>query len=257
MNEIYTIALNTYRESVRSKILYSVLMFAFLFIFIASIFGSVTVGDQVKVLKDFGLFTISLFGVVYIIINGSTLLNKELTKKTIFNILSKPVSRSSFVVGKFIGMFFTVVLIQLIMGILFALFVYLFENKFDYNLFIGFFCIFLQMFIVCALVVFFSTIVVTPMLSGAFTFGIYLTGRSTIYIETFITQIFQNNINPLLQKTIMFLIPQLDKIDVNNEIVYGMEISSVALAYGLIYSITYVSLLLIFSCYFFKNRQFN
>jgi len=81
MMKILYIGINTYRESVRSKILYSLIFFAVIVVCVSAFFGSVTIGDQVKVIKDFGLFAISLFSAAYAVISGSALLSKELSKK--------------------------------------------------------------------------------------------------------------------------------------------------------------------------------
>ena len=106
--KIYAIALNTFREAVRNKILYSVLAFAVLLVAISALFGSVTIGETQRVIKDFGLFALSFFGAISTIICGVSLLNKELKQKTIHNIISKPVARWEFIVGKYLGLSLTV-----------------------------------------------------------------------------------------------------------------------------------------------------
>ena len=93
--KVLAIALNTAREAVRNKILYSILFFACLVVGIATLLGSFSIGDQMKFAKDFGLMAVSLFGVIIAIVLGVNLLHKELTKRTILNILSKPVAKFS------------------------------------------------------------------------------------------------------------------------------------------------------------------
>ena len=91
------IALNTFRELVRGKTLYGVIFTSAIIVAISALFGSVSVGDQLLVVKDFGLFSVSFSAVVFAVITGASLLHKELERKTVFNILSKPVNRSEFV----------------------------------------------------------------------------------------------------------------------------------------------------------------
>ena len=79
--KITAIAYNTFREAIRNKILYSVLLVTAAIVIISSIFGAVSIGDQVKVVKDFGLFCISFFGAIITIVAGVSLLNKELKQK--------------------------------------------------------------------------------------------------------------------------------------------------------------------------------
>jgi ABC-type transport system involved in multi-copper enzyme maturation permease subunit len=100
MTKLYAIAINTMREAIRNKLLYSILLFAVLVVAVAALFGSVSIGDQMKFVKDFSLMSVSLFGVAIAVMLGVSMLNKELGRKTIYNILSKPVARWEFIVGK-------------------------------------------------------------------------------------------------------------------------------------------------------------
>src|SRR5437016_4927571 len=111
MRKVLAIALNTGREAVRNRILYSILFFAVLMVGVAAVFGAASIGDQAKYMKDFSLMSVSLFGVIIAIVLGVNLLHQELGKKTIFNILSKPVARWQFIVGKFVGLVATLTLV--------------------------------------------------------------------------------------------------------------------------------------------------
>lgn len=97
------IALNTFREIIRNKFLYIILFFAFLFILFSLALGKLTIGEGEKVIVDFGLAMIEIFGIFGIIFIGSQLLFKEVEGKTIFLILSKPIRRHEFILGKFFG----------------------------------------------------------------------------------------------------------------------------------------------------------
>ena len=111
MRQVAAIALNTAREAIRNRILYSILFFAMLMVGISAVFGAASIGDQVKYMKDFSLMSVSLFGVIIAVVLGVNLLHQELGKKTIVNILSKPVARWQFLVGKFLGLFATLTLV--------------------------------------------------------------------------------------------------------------------------------------------------
>ena len=116
MRKILALALNTAREAVRNRILYSILFFAVLMVAVAAVFGAASIGDQTKYMKDFSLMSVSLFGVIIAIVLGVNLLHQELGRKTIFNILSKPVARWQFIVGKFFGLLATLSLIVILMS---------------------------------------------------------------------------------------------------------------------------------------------
>lgn len=256
MQAVWLIALNTFRESVRSKILYSVIFFAIVLVGVSALFGSVTIGDQINVIKDFGLFSISIFAVLYAVISGSTLLDKELTKKTIYNILSKSVHRWQFLLGKYLGMLITEAVLVGLMGLGLLAFLALFDATLHWQLCVALCYLYLELVIVCAAVIFFSTIVVTPLLGGVFSFGVFLAGRSAEYLLYFIKN---GSIEPPLSSMLQGLylvLPHLDQINISDLAVYGRvpELSTFWLAFG--YSFGYAAVLLVIANMLFRRRDF-
>ena len=251
------IAISTFRELVRSKILYSILFFAFLMVTASYFFGSVTIGDQVMVIKDFGLFSISLFSVAFAVISGAALLHKELSRKTVYNILAKPVTRAEFVFGKYLGMLFTVGLMILMMGLALSIFVYLFIGNLDYRLAQACLYILTELMIVCAAAIFFSSIVVTPMLSGLFTFGIFMAGRSTSQLLYFVESGHAAGFSGKVIQLLYWLLPRLDLLNVGNDLVYGASIGADHFLLSLLYAVGYSGILLILASAIFKRREFN
>ena len=185
MEGIITIANLTLKEALRSKVIYAVLFFAALVVVAAALFGSVSIGDTATVIRDFGLGCISFFSVLYTVIAGSSLLSKELNRKTIFNILSRPLTRGHFIVGKFLGLWVMASILTILMGMVLYSFCYLFEGTFNNGILLSCFFIVLELAIVSALVLLFSAIVITPFLSGTFAFIFFLIGRSVSYIESY------------------------------------------------------------------------
>ena len=257
VTRVFTIASATYKESMRSKILYSVLVFAILIVSISALFGSVTIGDQSKVIKDFGLFALSLFSILYCVISGSTLLHKELARKTIYNVLSKPVRRWEFLVGKFFGMFAMTFSLLAIMGIAFSGFVFLFDRSFSPELFQGYFHILLELLIVCGAVILFSSIVVTPLLIGLFSFGLFLAGRSLDLLLYFIEEEMVTGFGVYIIKGFYWVLPQLNTININDALVYQLELSPLISLWSLLYSVAYTTMLLLLAAKIFERRQFQ
>ncbi len=259
MNKIIIIAQNTFRESVRSKILYAVILFAILLLLASTFFGTVTIGDQIKVIKDFGLFGISIFSVAYVVIAGATMLQKELARKTIYNILGKSVYRSEFLLGKYLGMLFTAVLLSVIMSLGLMVYLYFFEGKFDYLILYSCVHLVLELIIICAASIFFSAIVVTPVLSGIFTFGIFLAGRSSQYLNYFIEQGTVSELGVKILKSLSYIIPNLDKLNISNQVIY-MDLNSISpekFIWSSLYAISYAFVLLILANIIFNRREFN
>ena len=93
--KIAAIALNTFKEAIRDRILYLLFFFAAVAMAFSRVLAVLTVGDRVKIIKDVGLASISFFGVLMAILIGTGLVYKEIEKRTIFTLLSKPIRRSS------------------------------------------------------------------------------------------------------------------------------------------------------------------
>ena len=152
---ILAIALNTSREAIRNKVLYSILLFACLVTAISAAFGSASIGDTSKFVKDFSLFSISLFGVVTTVVLGVTLLHKELVKRTIYNILSKPVARWEFLLGKFLGLLATLAIMMLLMTAALLLLLWFLEHRIDWELLPVIGAMMLELAVLLAVAIFF------------------------------------------------------------------------------------------------------
>ena len=256
-SRVAAIALTTFRESIRSKVLYAFFFFAAVLIAVSSLFGSVTIGDQVKVIKDFGLFSISLFATAYAVIAGAALLNKELSRKTVYNILAKPVRRPEFLCGKYFGLLAMAWLMALLMGAGLSLFCALFEGGADLALLSAYFFIALQLMIVCALAIFFSAAAETPMLSGAFTFAVFLAGRSSAYLLYFVQSGDISGGGAAALKAVYYLLPHFDLLDFSNQAVYGIFPGWQAGGWAAAYAVGYAGALLVLAALLFKRREFN
>ncbi len=257
MDKLLAIAICTFRESVRSKALYVTLFFAAGLVLVGALFGSITVGDQVLVIKDLGLFAVSLFPVCYAVIAGSMLLFKELSKKTVYNILAKPVKRAEFIAGKFFGMLATSTVMLLIMAAGLSAFCALFEHRFDPCMLQAYFYIWLELVIVCAAALFFSSLVVTPLLSGLFTFGVFLAGRSTHYLLYFSNED-GGHVGVTWPLTAFYwILPHLDDLNIANSIVYGRYMELGHSLWAALYALSYAAIALVLAQLIFSRREFN
>lgn len=115
---IYAIAINTFREAVRDRVLYGVLGFACAILFFTLAIAELSLHEQARVVADVGLASISLFSVIVAMFLGSSLLYKEIERKTLYVILPKPVQRAEFLLGKYFGIFLTAVVFVALMGAL-------------------------------------------------------------------------------------------------------------------------------------------
>jgi len=255
MRKIAAIALNTAREAVRNRILYSILFFAVLMVAVAAVFGAASIGDQTKYMKDFSLMSVSLFGVVIAIVLGVNLLHQELGKKTIFNILSKPVARWQFIVGKFFGLLGTLTLIVSVMALGVVGSFRLLLGHFDAGLLVASFAALLEIVIVIAVAIFFSSLVVTPSLAGMFTAATFIAGRSASYLLYFLKDDQPPAVQTLAQ-ALYWALPRLDRFTVADQVVYGLVPDPSYLLMLICYAVAYAGILLLLSVGLFSRREF-
>ncbi len=254
MQPVITIAALTFKEAIRSKVIYAVIFFTFIIVIAAALFGSVSIGGMSAVVRDFGLGCISLFAVAYTVISGSTLLSKELNKKTIFNILSRPISRTSFVFGKFFGLLLMAITLTALMGGVLSIFDYLLNGKFDALILVICVFMFLELSIVAALSLLFSSVIITPFLCGACTFFIFVVGRSASYINEFISSNFSEETSQQLSYLASLALPQLQKLNIIDYIDYP---SFSQFGYAVLYSFSYSTLVLLVATLLFSKKEFN
>ncbi len=252
--KIKAIALNTLKEAVRNKIFYLLIFFGVFFSLSSKLVSLLTIGDSLKILKDIGLASITFFSVLIAIFTGINLVYKEIEKKTVFFILSKPVDRKDFIIGKFLGLALTVFIAITVMISIFSVFIFYFSGNFDPRLLLFFVYLFMEVLIIISVSILFSSFS-TPILSSIFTIVIYLIGH---VIWTF--NEFKYKLTDPFQKYFAYLIyyifPNLEKFNVKNIIVVNDPISIKIVLSTLAYGIFYVTAILLISIHVFKRREF-
>lgn len=176
---VWAIARNTFRENIRDRILYNLILFGLIMILSSLVLGQLTLGNENKVLLDLGLSAISVFGMLIAIFIGIGLVYKELEKRTAYALLAKPVRRHELILGKYLGLLITLAVNVVIMtvGLELAL---AFTGDVGWGGFLrvvpAVFMIFLSLAVITALAVLFSTFS-TPALSALFTFFLWIAGH--------------------------------------------------------------------------------
>jgi Cu-processing system permease protein len=257
LHRILAIAQNTFRESIRSKVLYSVIFFTLLVCIAASAFGRVTIGNQELVVLNFGLFCISLFTILFVTISGSSLVAKELNKRTIFTLLARPIARYEILVGKWLGLFLTATTLIVMMSSALAFYIWLVFASNISIIFSAMLFIIIELMIMCSLILLFSSLVVTPLLIGIFSFALFLAGRSASYVLSLAENSTANSISQWLLRVCYAILPKLETLAISDTIVAGELISAQYYLYSLSYAIGYSVLVLILAALIFKHREFN
>lgn len=174
--KIGAIAGITFKEAKRDRILYLLFFFAAIGIVASRVLAVLTVGDRVKIIKDVGLASIALFGVLMAVLIGTGLVYKEIDKKTIYTLLSKPLHRAEFILGKFLGLVLTLFVMTAAMTVIFLAIVLAHTGAIEGRLLVAVAYIFLELVLITAVAILFSSFS-TPILSSLFALAFYLIGH--------------------------------------------------------------------------------
>ena len=227
MRAIGTIALNVFRESVRDKVLYNLVFFAILLMGASFLIGQLTAGQDVKIIKDLGLAATSIFGLFIAVFIGIQLVAKEVERRSIYSLLSKPIDRYQLVLGKYAGLVLTLAVNLAIMAAaLYVVLAYmawmlgpgallgLEAPAFDPALLTAVGLTFVELAIITAIALFFSTFS-TPMLSAALTFGLFVAGRLSADLRNF-NQVVDSPAAAALARGLYWVLPNLAAFDVRS-----------------------------------------
>ena len=253
MHKIVAIALNTFRESVRDRIFYSLLTFAVIMLAFSLVLGNLTIGDEIKIIKDFGLGAISLFGVLIAIFVGISLVYKEMEKRTIYVILANPIARHQFILGKYAGLSLTLLVEVLVMSTALLALCYFKEQQIPWELFKAIIPIWLELQLILAIALFFSTFV-SPFLSGMLTLTVFIIGHLTLDFK----QLVLNMDNPALKKTadiLYYTFPNLEALNYKAQVVHGLKIPWQEFSLSLAYATLYTVLVLSMTLFIFNRRD--
>jgi len=182
VHKTLAIALNTFREAIRDRILYGFLFFALVLIVFSLVLGQLSLGEQGRVTIDVGLAGISLFSVLMSIFLGISLLHKEIEKRTIYPVLAKPVSRAAYLLGKFLGLAATMVVQIALMSLFLIAVLSLHGAAPGFGLLVALALCLIETLLVIAMALFFTSFS-RPFLSGLFCLGVFAAGRNADLIS--------------------------------------------------------------------------
>jgi len=255
LTRIWVIAENTFREAVRDKLLYNLLLFAALMIGSSVVLAKLHVGYDERIYRDVGLGAISFFGVLIAIFVGVNLVHREISLKTVYSMLAKPIHRSEFLVGKYLGL---VVLLGLEIAIMSAFFLgvlWFKESAVTTGMFYAIGMIFIELAFVTAIAIFFSSFT-TPYLAGMFTVALWIIGHLLADVRAFGMQQGSESIRPLTE-ALYWVLPNLDRLDIKGEAAAGASIELARVAISTLYALLYSSGLLVAALLLFRRRDFR
>ncbi len=253
--KLQAIALNTFKEAVRNKVFYLLVALGIVSALSSIIISMLTIGDKVKILKDVGLASIDFFCILIAIFTGINLVYKEIDKKTIYNIISKPISRSTFILGKFFGLSLTLLVALFSMAVIFFLFLLMSTGEVDVKIIMYFVLLYLELLIITSISLMFSSFS-TPILSSIFTISIYLIGTVSWTFNTFKHAI-KGPVENIIAHFFYYLMPNLEKFNIKNHIVLKLPLQDYWFPNAVIYALIYTGALLTVTILIFNRKEFQ
>jgi ABC-type transport system involved in multi-copper enzyme maturation permease subunit len=250
------VAVNTFREAVRDRVLYNLVVFALIMIGAAILVGQVSVGIDRLVIINLGLSAISLIGLVMAVFIGVGLVYKEIEKRTLYSLLAKPLRRWEFLVGKYIGLLLTLAVNTSMMTLGLAGALYYVGPPFvrsDVTVLVAVYFILLELGLVTALALFFSCFS-SPTLSTLFTLAIYVTGIFANDIRDF-GHLTHNRVVEAITSILYYLVPNFHNFNAIAAAGHGDLVPLTLIWQNTVYAILYVTLLLIAAAAVFSRRN--
>lgn len=253
MREIGYVALNTYRETVRDKVLYNLVLFALLMISSSYVLGKISVYQEAKITKDLGLASISIFGMVIAIFIGISLVSKEIDKRTLYSVLPKPISRVQFLLGKYFGLLTTLLVNVAIMTAGLTLLLFIMDQPFELALLKAIYLIYMKLAVLVGVAILFSTFT-SSILASLFTGFIYVAGYFSADLKNF-ENVVDSTFLPQLTRALYYLLPNFKNFDVKAAAVAGDPIAFSQLGWATLYALFYITLLLVVAALIFQRRD--
>jgi ABC-type transport system involved in multi-copper enzyme maturation permease subunit len=250
---ILHIASNTFREAVRDRVLYNLIAFALLMSGAAILVGQISLGIERLVVVNLGLTAVSLFGVVIAIFIGIGLVSKEIEKRTLYTVLSRPVGRWEFIVGKFFGLAGTLVVNTALMAVgVFAALLYVSRTfaRPDAWILVALYFIVLQFLMITAIALLFSSFS-SPLLAAVFAFSLFVIGSFAEDLRGFAAM--AHGVSRVLATGVVYLVPNFSSLNIIASVAHRQPVAGEFILSNSLYALLYTGMalcgaVLIFEC---------
>jgi ABC-type transport system involved in multi-copper enzyme maturation permease subunit len=249
------IASNTFREAVRDRVLYNLIAFALLLSAAAVLVGEISIEIERLVVVNLGLTAVTLFGIVIAIFIGIGLVSKEIEKRTLYTVLSRPVRRWEFIIGKFFGLAGTLVVNTFFMAIgVFGALLYV-AHKFvaaDAYILIALYFIVLEFLIICSLSLLFSSFS-TPLLSAVFAFALFVVGSFADDLRGFAA--LTHGLTRWFATAAVYLVPNFSALNVISAVAHQQPVGVQLVVQNTFYAVFYSAMALSGAVLIFERRN--
>lgn len=257
LGRILVIASHVFREVIRDRILYLVGLFAIILIGSAGFLPLVAAGTQDKILLDLGLAAMGIIGLIVAIFIGTGLVNKEIEKRTVLVLISKPVSPAEFIVGEHLGLSAILAALLISMSAIYLLVLLFTQASFSFlSILTAVFFLWLELSLITAVAIVLG-VFTSSLIATLLTFAVYLMGHLSPDIVK-LGKLAKNQPLEIVTQGIYLILPDLSRLDLKNQAIYGLTLlpNSQTLFLNFLYGIIYIILLLAIATVIFSRRQF-
>jgi ABC-type transport system involved in multi-copper enzyme maturation permease subunit len=251
---VLAVAANTFRETVRERVLYNLVFFALLMTLSGLLLRDLSIRQDEKIIKDLGLAAMDLFGTLIAMFLGVGLVSKEIERRSLYPLLAKPLSRSEFFAGKFAGLAFTLLVNTAVMALGVYLALLLAGRPLPLHLLRAVYPMYLGFLVVVALALFFSSVTSAALASVA-TVGLVIAGRfADVVLNT-------RQVLPAAPRWLIvglyYALPNFGNFDFKSRVAYGDPVPAAVLAWATLYAALYASVVLGAGLALFRRRDLH
>jgi ABC-type transport system involved in multi-copper enzyme maturation permease subunit len=253
---IFSIARNTFREAVRDRVLYNLVVFVLLITASAIFLGELTAGHEARTIVNLGLSAMLLFGAFISIFVGVSLVSKEIEKRTVFAIFAKPIGRGEFIIGKYLGLCLTLLVNVLVMGVGVSLALFFVGGgRLAISIWGAVFLIFLELTILTAVAILFSSFS-SPALSALLTFFVFVIGHFSASLRD-LAEYLSSDVARVFFGFLYIVLPNLSHFSFIANAAHGDAPNAAMLGGSFLYAVIYVVILLTITTLIFSRRNFK
>lgn len=255
MVKITGLARNTFREGVRDRLFVIIGVFAVAILAASFIIGPLSLGEQTRITQDLGLASISVLTFLIAILIGTGIVYREIERKTIYTVLSKPVSRWKFIIGKFLGLNALVAVLVLGMAVVLMIVNTAVTRSFQPGLLTAIFLIWMELVLLTALSVLMSTLC-SPILGAIFTFLLYVAGHTSADLKELASRFGTASVKAGATFA-YYVLPNLEYLNVKSKVIHGVHVDGTYVAFATSYALLYTVIFLTLAIMVFQRREFR
>jgi ABC-type transport system involved in multi-copper enzyme maturation permease subunit len=255
---IACIARNTFREAVRDRVLYNLVLFVLLLTGAAVFIGELSGGQERKIIVDLGLSAMLLFGVFIAIFVGVGLVYKEIERRTVYAIFAKPVGRGEFLIGKYLGLCLTLLVNVIVMGAGVTLALLYVSRGWDplaLSIWPAIVLIYVELMILTGVALLFSCFS-SPAMSALLTFFVFIIGHFSADLKS-LSNSMGSTAARWLFRSIYYLLPNLANLSFTTAAAHGQTPAAGQAVAAIAYALIYISVILAGATLIFRRRNFK